>query len=147
MTGRRSGEKLVAYQETYRDHYPVDASLTDEEAVEKIRNDIMIGKENGPETCIGSDCYVVPEPDIPEGHVLYWVPFAYERYGKLPVVVPKGTSAAELFREAENVLDKLTVAQMDEYTEHLSDSEEIDRKGNVKDGDGNIVWNIGTIEE
>ena len=62
-------------------------------------------------------------------------------------MVPKGTSAAELFREAENVLDKLTVAQMDEYTEHLPDSEEIDRKGNVKDGDGNIVWNIGTIGE
>ena len=142
-----SKQKLVAYQETYRDHYPVDASLTDEEAVEKIRNDIMIGSENGPETCIGSDCYVVPEPDIPEGHVLYWVPFAYERYGKLPVVVPKGTSAAELFQKAENVLEKLTVAQMDEYTEYLPDSEEIDREGNVKDGDGNIVWNIGTIGE
>lgn len=142
-----SKQKLVAYQETYRDHYPVDPSLTDEEAVEKIRNDIMIGKENGPETCIGSDCYVVPEPDIPEGHVLYWVPFAYERYGKLPVVVPKGTSAAELFQEAENVLDKLTVAQMDEYTEYLPDSEELDREGNVKDGDGNIVWNVGTIGE
>ena len=40
-------QKLVAYQETYRDHYPVDASLTDEEAVEKIRNDIMIGKKTG----------------------------------------------------------------------------------------------------
>lgn len=70
-------KKIVSYQETYQDLYEVDGSLSDQEAVEKVQEDIRNGAEKGPETCIGSDCHILPDLDqIPEGHRLYWIPFA-----------------------------------------------------------------------
>ena len=137
-------KKIVAYQETYQDLYEVDGSLSDQEAVEKVQEDIRNGAEKGPETCIGSDCHILPDLDqIPEGHRLYWIPFAYERYGRLPVIASDHISRAELFRKGEEVLENLTKKQMEEYTDYLSDSEELDPEGYVMDGEGKILYNVG----
>lgn len=32
---------------------------------------------------------------------------------------------------------------MEEYTDYLSDSEELDREGTVMDGEGKILYNVG----
>ena len=113
-------KKIVAYQETYQDLYEVDGSLSDQEAVEKVQEDIRNGAEKGPETCIGSGCHILPDLDqIPEGHRLYWI------------------------RKGEEVLENLTKKQMEEYTDYLSDSEELDPEGYVMDGEGKILYNVG----
>lgn len=139
--------KMVIYRETYEGTYEVDPSLSDEDAMEQVQEEIREGRRQGPETCVDSGAYVHPDlEDLPEGQTVYYVPFAYERYGHLPVIVPKDISRAELFEKAEEVLEKMTTTQMDSYSDYLSDSEEIDREGNIKDKDGKIQYNIGYAE-
>lgn len=136
--------KMVIYRETYEGAYEVDPSLSDKDAMEQVQEEIREGRRQGPETCVDSDCYVELDiTDISEGQMLYRIPFAYERYGHLPVIAPKNSSLRDLFRKAEEQLEKMSVAQMDAYAEYLPDSEEVDHEGNIKDEDGKILYNIG----
>lgn len=58
----------------------------------------------------------------------YMVPFAYERYGRMPV---QAHSEKEAWEKAEKQLENMTVSDMDVYAEYLQDSEELDREGDL----------------
>lgn len=50
--------KRVIVEETYRGCYEVDETLSDDEAIEKILDDIFYGREKGPDECCDSKVYV-----------------------------------------------------------------------------------------
>ena len=50
--------KVVIVEETYRGCYEVDETLSDDEAIEKVLEDIRHGREKGPDECCGSKAYV-----------------------------------------------------------------------------------------
>ena len=76
----------------------------------------------------------------------YGVPFAYEKYGRIPVIAPKGTSEDELRRLADEKLSAMSVADMDKYSEYLSDSEEIDDEGIITEDGVITVTDDGTVK-
>lgn len=69
----------------------------------------------------------------------YIVPFAYERYGHLTVRAKSPAAALDI---AEDNLKKMSAKELDANSEYLSDSEEIDREGVLRYGDGSIVPDI-----
>lgn len=71
----------------------------------------------------------------------YYIPFAYERYGRMPV---DAESKEEAFELAEEKLSSMSVKDMKELTEYLPDSEEIDYDGIVQDENGNIIEDENT---
>ena len=66
----------------------------------------------------------------------YYVPFAYQKYGRIPV---EAGSIEEAREKAEEKLKKMGLEEMESYAEYLSDSEEIDEEGVVLDEEGDIV--------
>ena len=66
----------------------------------------------------------------------YGIPFAYEMYGRIYV---EANSKEEAFEKAQEKLDNMTVKEMEENSEYLSDSEEIDEEGEIIDENGNII--------
>lgn len=66
----------------------------------------------------------------------YKVPFAYERYGHITV---KADTIINAYNKAADELDKMTVWKMEENSEYLEFSEEIDIEDIVRDKDGNII--------
>lgn len=58
----------------------------------------------------------------------YGIPFAYERYGRIYV---EADSVEEAKEKAEEVLGRMSLSEMEEITEYLPDSEEIDYDGIV----------------
>ena len=135
-------EKLVVYRETYQGIYGADASLSDQEAAMDVRERICNG-ENGPEECMNSCAFVPLDSNpVPEGCQRVLVPFAYERYGRIPVVVPEHATKKEIIKKAEERLEQMDAGMMDYYSSYLEDSEEIDWDGMVLDGDGNVLSDL-----
>lgn len=66
----------------------------------------------------------------------YYVPFAYERYGRMEV---EATSREEAIDAAEAKLADMTLADMEALTDYLPGSDEIDYDGDVCDENGNII--------
>lgn len=67
---------------------------------------------------------------------IYRIPFAYERYGRIPVEADSPEEAMEIAREA---LEKMSVSDMEELSGYLEDSESIDEEGIILDENGNTV--------
>ena len=135
--------KTVIYRETYQKTYEAEGSLTDTQAVTNVRERIMEG-ESGPEECVDSGGFVaLPETPKP-GETCCLVPFAYERYGKLPVIVPTGTPLEQIWSKAEDLLDKLPVDALDYYSSYLPDSEEVDEDGPLfqRTEDGDVPFEV-----
>ncbi len=65
---------------------------------------------------------------------IYQIPFAYERYGRIEV---EAGTLDEAFEKAEEKLAGMSVAEMEDVSEYLLDSEKIDRDGIVLDENGN----------
>lgn len=66
----------------------------------------------------------------------YLVPFAYERYGH---IVVKAESPEMALNVAEDKVKEMSAEELDANSEYLSDSEEIDREGVLRYGDGSLV--------
>ena len=135
--------KTVIYRETYQKTYEAEGSLTDTQAVTNVRERIIEG-EPGPEECVDSGGFVaLPETPKP-GETCCLVPFAYERYGKLPVIVPTGTPLERIWSKAEDLLDKLPVDALDYYSSYLPDSEEVDEDGPLfqRTEDGDVPFEV-----
>ncbi len=66
----------------------------------------------------------------------YYVPFAYERYGRIEV---EADNIKDAFKKAEEKLANMSLQEMEESAQYLSDSEEIDTDGLVYDENGNTV--------
>ena len=130
--------KTVIYRETYQKTYEAEDTLTDTQAVTNVRERIMDG-ESGPEECVDSGGFVALSEEPGPGEMCVLVPFAYERYGKLPVIVPTGTPLEQIWSKAKDLLDTLPVKAMDYYSSYLPDSEEVDEDGllfqRTEDGD------------
>lgn len=130
--------KTVIYRETYQKTYEAEDTLTDTQAVTNVRERIMEG-EPGPEECVGSGGFVALPEEPGPGETCCLVPFAYERYGKFPVIVPTGTPLERIWSKAKDLLDMLPVKAMDYYSSYLPDSEEVDEDGllfqRTEDGD------------
>lgn len=130
--------KTVIYRETYQKTYEAEDTLTDTQAVRNVRERIMEG-EPGPEECVDSGGFVALPEEPGPGEMCCLVPFAYERYGKLPVIVPTGTPLERIWSKAKDLLDMLPVKAMDYYSSYLPDSEEMDEDGllfqRTEDGD------------
>lgn len=58
----------------------------------------------------------------------YWVPFAYENYGRFPV---EASSEEEAWRQAEQELETMSLGEMMQYSSYLLDSETIDKEGDL----------------
>ncbi len=71
--------------------------------------------------------------------MIYQVPFAYERYGRLEIEAPENASRKEVIELAEQKLERLSLQVMDEMTTYLEDSEEIDYDGIIMDEKNNEV--------
>lgn len=71
-----------------------------------------------------------------DGEQEYLVPFAYERYGH---IVVKAESPEMALNVAEDKLKEMSAEELDANSEYLSDSEEIDREGVLRYGDGSLV--------
>lgn len=69
----------------------------------------------------------------------YYVPFAFQMYGRIRVDKADATNVSEAMEKAEEVLEKMGVADMVALADYLEDSEEIDYDGVVIDEDGNTV--------
>lgn len=137
-------EKAVIYRETYEKTYTADGNLSDLQAVTDVSERIWNG-ENGPEECVDSGGFV-PLPTEPgDGEQLLYVPIAYERYGRIPVIVPKGITRQEVLDKAQSYLEGLDVAALEYYTSYLSDSEEVDEEGIIleKQENGETEWTDG----
>ena len=71
---------------------------------------------------------VFPE-ELKEGKgKVFAVPFAYQRYGTLEV---EAKTEAEAVAKAEDLLERMSVSEMEELTSYLQDSEEIDKDGYI----------------
>jgi Spy/CpxP family protein refolding chaperone len=68
----------------------------------------------------------------------YYVPFAYEKMGRIEIDDPEVTNIEEAMNAAEKKLEEMSVSEMESLSEYLIDSEEIDREGVVLDENGNI---------
>lgn len=66
----------------------------------------------------------------------YRVPFAYERYGHITV---KAGTILDAYNKAFDKLNKMTVWEMEENSEYLDLSEEIDIDGITLDKDENAL--------
>lgn len=71
--------------------------------------------------------------------MIYQVPFAYERYGRLEVEAPENASKEELIELAEQKLQIMSLVVMEELTTYLPDSEEIDYDGIIRDENGRDI--------
>ena len=69
----------------------------------------------------------------------YFIPFAFEMYGRIRVSKADATNVSEAMEKAEEVLEKMDVANMMALADYLEDSEGIDYDGVVIDEDGNTV--------
>ena len=69
----------------------------------------------------------------------YFVPFAFQMYGRIRVNKADAANVSEAKEKAEEVLEKMGVANMMALADYLQDSEEIDYDGIVIDEDGNTV--------
>ena len=69
----------------------------------------------------------------------FFIPFSYERYGRMPIETSPNATIDEIHELAEERLCKMSADDMDKYTEYLSESEEIDFDGNILDDAGNMV--------
>ena len=125
--------KTVIYRETYQKTYEAEDSLTDAQAVTNVRERIMDG-EPGPEECADSGGFVLLPEEPGPGETCCLVPFAYERYGKLPVIVPTGTPLEQIWSKAKDLLDTL----------YLPDSEEVDEDGPLfqRTEDGDVPFEV-----
>ena len=66
----------------------------------------------------------------------YKIPFAYERYGRIPV---EAECLADAYALAEDKLEEMDSFEMHELSTYLEDSAEIDTEGLVTDEYGNII--------
>ena len=64
-----------------------------------------------------------------------YVPFSYKYYGMIEV---DAESKEEAFTKAEELLDRMSVSDMEDSSDYLQDSEEIDTEGVVLDENGKI---------
>ena len=66
----------------------------------------------------------------------YYIPFAFEMYGKIEVTA---ATFAEAKKKAREWLEKATEEDMMALAQYLPDSEEIDEEGIARDEHGNIL--------
>ena len=66
----------------------------------------------------------------------FFVPFAYERYGRIKVETENEKDA---FRIAEEKLKDMSLSEMEELSDYLMDSEEIDHDGILLDENGHVI--------
>lgn len=92
-----------------------------------------------------NDCFLLSdkeeEPSLPiaatkEGFHVYQVPFAYEKYGYIPVAAKSLSEAKEA---AQVVLDNMAIKDMEKRSIYLEDSAELDIEGMVLDRYGKII--------
>ena len=65
-----------------------------------------------------------------------YVPFAYEKYGRIEV---DADSKEKALKKAEELLDRMSVSDMEALSDYLQGSQEIDDEGIVLDENGNIL--------
>lgn len=75
-------------------------------------------------------------PDRLPAKNIYRVPFAYQRYGRIEV---EAESREEAIRFAEEKLKDMSLSEMEQLSDYLEDSEEIDYEGVITDEYGNEV--------
>ena len=66
----------------------------------------------------------------------YYIPFAYERYGRIGV---EADSPDEAIDKAKTELSLISETDLDRMSNYLEDSLEVDEDGIILDKDGNIV--------
>ena len=72
----------------------------------------------------------------------YFIPYAYEMFGRVPV---EAETFAEAVKKAREWLEKASVEEMAEYAEYTDCSEEIDDQGTARDEDGNWLDMSGVV--
>ena len=75
---------------------------------------------------------------------IYKVPFAYEMYGYIQVAVK---DVKELRGAAQEMLDDMSVAEMEKHSTYPPDSEELDMEGLVLDMEGRTVGELSLLQE
>ena len=65
-----------------------------------------------------------------------YMPFAYEKYGRIEV---DADSKEKALKKAEELLDRMSVSDMEALSDYLQGSQEIDDEGIVLDENGNIL--------
>lgn len=68
--------------------------------------------------------------------MIYQVPFAYERYGRIEV---EANDPSEALTVAAEKLRNMSAQEMDACSSYLEDSEEIDEEGMILDANGNVI--------
>ena len=71
-----------------------------------------------------------------ENNMKMYVPFAYEKYGRIEV---DADSKEKALKKAEELLDRMSVSDMEALSDYLQGSQEIDDEGIVLDENGNIL--------
>ena len=71
-----------------------------------------------------------------ENNMKMYVPFAYEKYGRIEV---DADSKEKALKRAEELLDRMSVSDMEALSDYLQGSQEIDDEGIVLDENGNIL--------
>lgn len=66
----------------------------------------------------------------------FYIPFSYERYGRMEV---EADDLDEAFEIAQDKLNVMGVEEMDEVADYLLSSEQIDYDGEVLDENGNVM--------
>lgn len=68
-----------------------------------------------------------------------YVPFTFERYGRIPVKMEVGDTPDVLFQKAEEILENLSEETLNVFSSYLVDSEQIDCDGIILDNAGNAL--------
>ena len=74
----------------------------------------------------------------------YQIPYTWQKYGMIPV---DAESLEEAKRKAREWLEGCSVADMDDTSDYLENSEELYEEGFAEDGDGNLLKMLKEIED
>lgn len=69
----------------------------------------------------------------------YYVPFAYQKYGRIEIDDPNITTVDAAIEAADEKLQNMSVQDMESLSSYLADSEEIDKNGIVLDENNNTI--------
>ncbi len=62
----------------------------------------------------------------------YGIPYVYEKVGRIIVDVDSDDTVEEAYKKAEEILDAMSVEELERHSTYLPNSEEIDYEGDVK---------------
>ena len=71
-----------------------------------------------------------------ENNMKMYVPFAYEKYGRIEV---DADSKEKALKKAEELLDCMSVSDMEALSDYLQGRQQLDDEGIVLDENGNIL--------